>query len=428
MDCPLALNTHRKNNPMIPSHASSILRVFLGTLAAVLLGTFATAHDATQPGEWFIALYPSDGGSVMWNTTNPVASGTLTDSGTITFSTTGSDIGMQIKPNPGFQLQAVYTVHYNFTPYLTPPNNSITFTPNPPTALVPTLYVVFERKTPTGSFAFTFPTSKPGVIPVVDMTGNYQGNTPTMNHRPYNVAVAMDDEGKVDSEGTIQGVATSGGSTQLAALVGSVKTKNGEPIGQGKGKFEGTLDGVAAQGSASGSGPVKFDVLNDSVGGRSVAGGSAPTVAVAGTGSYDAKVGIMAFKDKNMPVSVPVSQGGEGNIKKAWSLQLDISKKTNATTGKPYIAASSILTLPNGDKIAFAEKVVKFSVKDGYSLKFTKGTNTTRDPDVLDKKTTVQLSKMHLEEQSGVWKPIDGAIDYSFLGQKGKASVADFVP
>ncbi|HEX8294858.1 MAG TPA: hypothetical protein VF593_01040 [Chthoniobacteraceae bacterium] len=411
---------------MIAINVSAFARTLLGTIAAGLLATSANASSPGQPGQWFIAIHPSESGKVQWTTSDPAASGELTTSGTIPFAVTGSDIEFKFAPAAGYQIGAIYTVHYNFTPYLTPPDNFIRFRPEPPDAPVPTLYVVFEKKVPTGVFPFAFPLGKPGVTPIADITGSYQGRTPTLNQRPYDVAVAMDEAGKVMSMGTIEGVTTREGSSQLSALVGSVSTRNGEPIGQGRGRFSGMLDGIEAKGTAKGSGPVEFEALETSA--KTSALTDSGGLALAGTGSYSAKVGLMAFKDKNMPVSVPVESTGSTNIKKDWSVEVSLIRKFKPRTNKPYIAASAILTLPNGDSISFREKAARFSERTGYSLSFSRGTNTTAEPDLLDKKSKIKITKMKLvEEETNVWKPVEGTITYNFLGQKGTASLVDFI-
>ena len=66
-------------------------------------------------------------------------------------------------------------------------------------------------------------------------------------------------------------------------------------------------------------------------------------------------------------------------------------------------------------------------MKKGYSVLLKKGTNTTRNPPVLDKKTKISIRTMTLVPSGPGWRPTGGSIDYQFLGQKGKASLLDFM-
>jgi len=76
----------------------------------------------------------------------------------------------------------------------------------------------------------------------------------------------------------------------------------------------------------------------------------------------------------------------------------DLSVKT--IRNKERNVASAQLMWPNGDTLAFPERVVKYSVKKGYTLSFTRGTNITSVPSHVDRKSSVVLKGLTLM-QSG---------------------------
>src|SRR5437867_695504 len=65
---------------------------------------------------------------------------------------------------------------------------------------------------PNGGFQFAFPTNNPLLAAIVDVTGNFNGVTPT-DHRNYNVDVAQDEQGKLSAMGTSDGIIVAGGDT-----------------------------------------------------------------------------------------------------------------------------------------------------------------------------------------------------------------------
>jgi hypothetical protein len=79
-------------------------------------------------------------------------------------------------------------------------------------------------------------------------------------------------------------------------------------------------------------------------------------------------------------------------LKKSWGLDLDISRKT--IKGKEKTVASAQLLLPNGNTIAYPERVVKYNVKNGYTLAFKNGTNVTVNPNRIDRKSSVTIKKL----------------------------------
>ncbi len=268
------------------------------------------------------------------------------------------------------------------------------------------------RPEPVGNFNFPFPTGNPLLTKIASITGNYHGTSPTVAQRPYDVDVAQDESGKIMAMGTIEGVEDANGNSEIGGQVGSVRTVNEEPVAQLKGSFKGTVDDATVSFKGSGSGPVELvDVGGDP--------------GVAGTTTYSMKVDGVPFSGKNVAVEYVAPPGAEDNLKIDWNLQLDIAAKT--VGGKERIVASAILVLPNGDSVAFPERVVKYSEAKGYKLVFKKGTNTTANPDRLDKKTSIILTGLKFVKNGDDWEPTAGTINYSFLGQKGIEDLTEFL-
>jgi hypothetical protein len=269
------------------------------------------------------------------------------------------------------------------------------------------------RPEPVGSFSFPFPLSNSLLTRIANITGNYQGISPTAAQRSYTLDAAQDESGKVAVMGTIEGLTDAGGDGDLAANIGTVRTVNEEPVAQFKGGFKGAVDG--AETTYKGSATIPVELVD-------VGGG---TDGIMGTGTYRAKLGGVPLSGMNVPLEVAVPPGSESNLKFDWSLQLDIAAKT--IQGKERIVASALLVLPNGDSIQFAERVVRYSEKKGYKLAFRKGTNITSDPDVLDKRSAVILTGLKFVKNGDVWEVSAGKITYQFLGQKGVENLLDFL-
>ncbi len=215
-----------------------------------------------------------------------------------------------------------------------------------------------------------------------------------------------------DPARTVDGIANPDGTPDVGGSAGAVKTVNGEPVAEIKGKFNGIRDGDAASVSGTLSGPVEVD---DS--------GAVPTIG--GTGSYKSKVAGVPFSGQNVPVQIVAPEGTDEGLRQDWSLQLVLAAKTIG--GKEKIVASATLVLPNGDTIIFPEKAVKYSQTSGYKLTFKKGTNTTANPDRIDAKTTILLTGLKFVKTGDTWQPDAGTITYQFLGQKGVENLMDFV-
>jgi len=131
-------------------------------------------------------------------------------------------------------------------------------------------------------------------------------------------------------------------------------------------------------------------------------------------------------------VFFPVPLGPTGHFQflfptKAWSVQLDLRSKISPKTGKSFLAARAVLTLPNGDVISYPERVARCSAKKGYSFSFKGGTNTSVQPNAPDKKSTIRIKGMTMIKQGSVWNPTVGTLSYRILGQKGTGNLTDFV-
>lgn len=269
------------------------------------------------------------------------------------------------------------------------------------------------RPEPVGDFSFPFPLGNELLTRIADITGNYQGLSPSPGKRPYNIDAAQDESGKILAMGTVEGVEDAQGETDIGGSVGSVRTVNGEPVAQLKGSFKGSFDDTNVSYRASGAFPVELVDVEGEAG-------------VMGSATYSIKATGVPLSGKNVPVEVPVPPGSEDNLKQDWTLDLDLATKT--IQGKERIVASAELVLPNGDHIQFAERVVKYSEKKGYKLVFKKGTNTSANPDRLDKKTSIILTGLKFEKNGDDWEPTEGTINYKFNGQKGLEDLMEFVP
>jgi hypothetical protein len=321
---------------------------------------------------------------------------------------TGGSI-VKVMTNEGDDTAILFGPNHNMDGWNGPSENSkkvtVTFSGGTPTVEIP-----------TGSFPFVFPTNNLSLAAIADISGTYTGKTPTAAQRNYNVDVAQDQDGKVAAMGTVDGIIPKGGSpsdSTISGNIGSIKTLNNEPTAQVKGKFDGTKDGTPVSVSGSGQGPVEV---------TDIGGG---TNGVTGTASYAANIGGVPFTAKNTPMAIPTPPTPVSHIHKAWSVQLEIQSKVSPKTGKSFIAATAVLTLPNGDVISYPERAAKYSTKTGYSLSFKGGTNTTAN--APDKKSTITIKGMTMTKQGSVWNPTAGTLSYSFLGQKGSGDLMNFV-
>jgi hypothetical protein len=264
---------------------------------------------------------------------------------------------------------------------------------------------------PTGNWQFGFPTNNPLLTVIASITGNYTGFTDTPHHRVYNINVAQDESGKVVAMGTMDGITNDQGGSEVGGMTGKVGTEDGKPAASVTGTFAGARDGTPISAKGSASGPLE---LTDGGG----------TNFLNGTCSGSAKVAGVPMSMPAAPFQLPATPDMEANLSKNWILDLNISQKT--VNGKLVTVSTALLKLPNGDMISFPEKKVKYSTTKGYKLSFKKGTNTTVNPNRLDKKTSIKIQGLIFVKAGEDWQPTAGAITYQFLGQKGTANLLDF--
>lgn len=280
------------------------------------------------------------------------------------------------------------------------------------------------RPEPTGTFQFPFPTGNALLTRIASLAGNYQGISPVVPQRGYNLDVAQDESGKIMGMGTVTGVQDSRGNSDLAMSLGRVRTVNEEPVAEVKSSFKGNADGVDATFKSNGRFPVELvGVTPPSIVAAGTAG-PAP-LGVAGTATYSGKANGIPFSGKNEPLEFEAPPGAENNLVQDWSLGLEIS--VTQVNGKDRIVAAATLVLPDGSTVVFPPKTVKYSEAKGYNLAFKKGTNVTAEPDVIDKKTSIALKGLKFQRQGNDWIPTAGTITYGFLGQKGVEDLLQFV-
>lgn len=266
---------------------------------------------------------------------------------------------------------------------------------------------------PTGNFGFRFPTNNPLITKIISLAGNYAGTIPVGQPRAYNVDVAQDESGKLAGMGTIEGVVTSRGSNVLALPLGSTATVNQEPVARLKTGFAGTVDGIPVAVKGTANVPLEITDIGDGTNG------------LAATVSGSAKVAGVPYRFKNEPFAAPVGEGAESRLQKEWSLQLDLSNKV--IKNKERTVATAQLLLPNGDTISYRERIVRYSATRGYTLSFTRGTNITVVPNRTDRRSSIVIRGLTFVPDGAGWEPTGGTITYTFLGQRGTASLLDFV-
>ncbi|MGD0650648.1 MAG: hypothetical protein ABSA97_05855 [Verrucomicrobiia bacterium] len=399
-----------------PSQSRRTLAWVLGVL---MLASWATGFAGT----FTVKITPTGSGQVVWSTDVPPGYGTLTGKGgSFTYTMDSTIVFLEFIPNTNGSIVSVID---NEGPVSLsgPDNNQHTW--YGPSENSKKLVVIFSGGStppvidPTGAFGFSFPTNNPSLTAITDLSGTYTGTTVYTKHpRQYNVTVAQDESGKLSGMGTVDGIIPAGGSPGNATIdtgiIGAVTTVTNRPDAQLKGKFEGTIDGFDTTASGSGKGPV---AVSD------IGGGTNGVTAT--TATYKANIGALSYEQKNAELKVPVSPDAASHIHKSWNIELNITSTTPAK-GKPYITASALLTLPNGEQISFPAKKTKYSAK-GYSLSFKGGTNMTIVPNAVDKKTKVSIKGMTLVKTGTTWDPTAGTISYQFLGQKGTADLMDFL-
>lgn len=260
---------------------------------------------------------------------------------------------------------------------------------------------------PTGAFDFSFPENLPaGVAPIYFLAGHYQGVWPNLPDRTYSYDVAMDESGKLDVENLdIEGVAFEPGAVTIG---GKVATVNNQPILSLSGKVNVLVDGAPFSAKGTANATIQPHDIGDGLQG------------LEGNMNVSGKLDGSAFKKKTLEMTLPTAD----TVTRDWSLHLDIAKKPDAK-GRERIYASAQLDLPSGERVAFAERLVKYSQKKGYNILFINGTNQTQNR--KDKKTRLEIKKMLFT--GDVTNPTlsSGQLSYAFLGQKGKGDITAFL-
>lgn len=402
----------------------SVLHMVGVALLLVSIGASATNYN------WRVSITPKGGGEVQWTSSQPQQDGKLTTGGSITVAE-GGYLDLTFTPAAGYRLDVVVKNTEIITPYLDMYNHY----QFGPISNSHNIAVKFVAINPTGSFDLKPPAVLPvGVAPIYNATGHYSGivpdSVPLVKGKAFDADVAMDESGKLDIlPNSLEGFTPS--TTGNKPIVGSLKTVNNQPQVKVSASFKGTLDGIGGEGSGSATlsgvqatAPVAalpFQIKTTNL-------GAEQTLDAAGSGVY--KVALKntdtgaktTFKsNENVDVSVPVTT----NAGKDWAVNISLSQHTDKKN-KLQTYASATLTLPTGDNVAFTERMVKYSIKQGYNLAFSKGINQTST--VLDKKTKLSVNKMLFNCPSAQSCQLTGGqLQYSFLGQKGKANLMDFV-
>lgn len=375
-------------------------------VAALLALALATPRVASAL-HWTLKVVPPGSGTITWMTSSPPGSGT-TDTGVSILLDENEWLDLTFEPKPGYKLFSVYKDSDNWTPFLDP-GNHFAFGP---VSSNHKIKATFPLIPPTGVFIFRFPADDPAAPAIVDVTGSYSGEVyGPFQERSYAVDVAMDEDGKLDMMGTVDGIEPKPGGDPLSAA-GRVKTVDDQPLAQVKTKFEGTVDGVPASCKASAESPMEVKDLGGANG-------------IEGTHTYKATYGGVKFKDKDRPLQVGLDEASVDNIAKVWSLRLDISEQVNLKSGKPSVVADTEMTLQNGDVIVFPQKTVKYSEKKGYNISISKGTNVTAAPPRPAKKTKGKIKDMTFTPNGPDFELAGGTVEAKLLGQREKDSLSN---
>ena len=373
--------------------------------------TVTFSATPSSGGTFNLTIKPTNSGTVTWSTVYPTDGGTLSGAGgTFPYVPSQTYIQLVFHPNPQGTISSIVSDQGNEMKYLMYGNTLFWSGSSSPSKTTKPLTVTFSVPDPTGNFPLTFPTNNTQLTAIADVSGTYTGTTP----RAYNVTIAQDESGKLQANGTVQGVQVKGPVRAAAASysdtlnlnIGAISTVNNQPTINLKSKLDGLIDTNPA--SITGSGQLAV---------------GSGTNGVSGTTSYSGKVGNYTLPPvKNQPTTIATPSTA---IHKAWGISLSLTNKINAKTLKAYIGATGVLTRPDGDVIRYPEQVVKYSTKTGYSLNLKSGTNTTLH--VVDKKSTITITGLMLTKSGNTWIPTGGSLSYQFLGQKGTGSLTNFL-
>lgn len=270
-----------------------------------------------------------------------------------------------------------------------------------------------ERPKPTGRFPLEFPKDNPLLTKILSLTGNYRGTFPSAKPRDFNLDVAQDESGKLAVMGTVDGIKDSKGNRELEGSVGEIRTVNGTPTLKVGGPVSGILDGKNAKGNVNATVPVEVVDIGGGVKG------------VMGTANAEGRIGKSPVSVDRYPLELETPPQILKNLNSDWSFKLVLTSGKGSKSKR--ILGSAVLVLPNGDTIKFPAKTVKYSRKQGFTIRFEKGTNTSTNPHSTDTKSVVALSKLNFEKKNGKWKLKAGRIKYVFLGQKGNEDLKHFL-
>lgn len=409
-------------------------------LKTTLLILFAAASTASATsGEliiWPVNIVPAGSSEIEWSTTSPPQSGILTKSGKLCFNK-GSDINFRFIANSGYNLIHVYKNAEDEIAWVNSHGGKDSFGP---VQKAHTIIAICEALNPTGNFTGNSTDAKVlagKLTAMADVTGNYNGTaTVKTTPRTYNADVAMDDSGKLSTMGTVSGIANKDGGPELSGAGGSVTTVANQPYAALKVSFKGSKDGKPVTGSGAASGELVF---------------------LPGTQQLDGVASGTTVVDGNKTVIKPTTVGlnvppaDVAKLKKSWGLTLSIAEVPATAKIKKYVTAAGVLRLTSGESSKFLPRKVTYSAKTGYLVSFASGQkldvngapvyvkipksnppvnklDAKGNPiPVLDKKSTLKITRMLLNQSGSVWTPTSGSMEYKFLGQKGKGALTSFL-
>jgi hypothetical protein len=376
---------------------------------------------------WNVLISPPGSATVTCVSSTPAATKILTHSGKVVFAE-GSYLDLTFTPNPNYKLESVLKNLENWTPFLDS-NRHYRFGPVDKSHLI---FARFSVINPQGEFPMQFPANPAeGVAPVYDVTGHYEGTIPftgtttLTKPRTFSLDVAMDETGKLDlSNVSVEGLASDPLNEQPTGKLSSFDDK---PRVTGSTHGQGQIDGIDLGGSASGS--AKELTLTPAAAGAAALA-QPQTGTVTGLRQYRGKVTLgddkpLPFVKKQGPFTMPDTT--TTGVTRDWGITLTLQERLVGTRKK--LIASALLTLPNQQQLQFAERPVRYSARNGLSVKLTKGIKVGSNPASIDKRSRVAVTRMRFTcNTDGSSCPVTGGLlKYAFLGQKGSGEIADFL-
>ncbi len=386
----------------------------LGLLTVALCGLSGLLEAGTLT--WKINLAPAKCGAVHWQTTSPVASGVLSNSGSLTFDE-NSLVDLTFIPKAGYQLDRV-DKDADKDIWLDAGNHC----QFGPVSHKHTISAFFSLINPTGRFALAYPFRM--ATPIIDVTTNIALGSNSLD-------IAMDESGKItySCDLNLPGTTfTPKGGGPIQGQMGAMKTVKNKPTLQLKTAVAGTV-------LAEDDGEITTNAVSASVGGTvqwnwQADGSASSTVTAALTAK--AKVDRYAMNYKTN-MTEQVSDEEVLTQRKPWGVVLTLSETNQA--GKTVLMASAILTKPSGERTFFAERKVVYTAAGGLTLALGKGVmidgegapmRDLKGKPKLDVKSTLNLLKLAFAGGPGHWQITGGTIKYGFLGQLGTGNAADF--